>query len=282
MATYGSYKKIAADQYETGAITADKLQAGAGYSRGILWIFNARGFCCQNCANNGDCCEQSNGRCCQWTVPTGVTSVTFEIWSGGGGGAGHTCCNNCSFSIGGAGGNYASKTIVTSPGCLYTVCAGGSWPCEKSHTCTASMGCRSFVTGHNLSNFCVNGGCGGWMCNGNAWGGGNLQHHSQGCVNCGIMPYCGADFGISGTVGFKAGQSMCRCNGVSSFTGIAPLIGKMMATATTEAWCSCGCYVNWPAGGGMSGSSSFCGNWAKCCAGGMGMGGSGIVKISFT
>jgi len=31
----------------------------------------------------------------------------------------------------------------------------------------------------------------------------------------------------------------------------------------------------------MSGSSSYCGNFAKQCAAGMGMGGSGIVKISF-
>jgi hypothetical protein len=39
--------------------------------------------------------------------------------------------------------------------------------------------------------------------------------------------------------------------------------------------------VNWPAGGGTSGQSSYCDNHAKMCAAGMGMGGSGIVKITY-
>ena len=52
-------------------------------------------------------------------------------------------------------------------------------------------------------------------------------------------------------------------------------------TATNEAWCACGCHISWPAGGGVPGTSSYCNNWAKCCAGGSGQGGSGIVKITF-
>jgi len=139
------------------------------------------------------------------------------------------------------------------------------------------MGCASYAIGFNLSNFCVVGGCGGWMCNGDAWGPRELKI----CANCNICGIFGADFGIMGTTGVKYGQSTCRCNGVSSATGAAPFIGLWQATAATEAWCSCGCYVNWPAGGGMSGSSSYCGDPAKCCAAGMGMGGSGIVKISY-
>lgn len=119
------------------------------------------------------------------------------------------------------------------------------------------------------------------MCNGDAWGGGGLQHFGQGCANCNICGFFGSDFGMMGTTGWKMGQSMCRCNGVTSFTGQAPFIGKFMTTANTEAWCSCGCYVDWPSGGGMSGGSSYCDNFAKQCAAGMGMGGSGIVKISF-
>jgi len=278
MANYGSYKKIASDQFLNDSVTTEKLELGAGKQSNILWVYNNRGLVCQNCANAGGCTEQANGRCCLWTVPAYTSCVTFEIWSGGGGGAGHTCCNCCSFSIGGAGGNYAIKTIATVPGCQYTVCAGGSWPCSKSHTCAAGMGCRSYVTGHNLSNFCVMGGCGGWMCNGDAWG---PRHHWSGCGNCNICSSFGADFGINGTVGFRVGQTMCRCNGTTSFTGTAPFVGMMQAVSTTEAWCSCGCYVNWPAGGGASGTSSYCGNWAKCCAGGSGQGGSGMVKISY-
>jgi hypothetical protein len=31
----------------------------------------------------------------------------------------------------------------------------------------------------------------------------------------------------------------------------------------------------------MSGTSSYCGNWAKCCAAGQGQGGSGVVRITY-
>ena len=129
MASYGSYKKVLSDQFQTDAVTTAKLAVGAGQNRGIQWIYNERALLCQNCQQG--CCEQANGKCCQWTVPTTVSCVTFEIWSGGGGGAGHTCCNCCSFSIGGAGGNYAVKTVAVCPGWTYTVCAGGSWPCHN-------------------------------------------------------------------------------------------------------------------------------------------------------
>jgi len=279
MATYSSYRKLSTDNIEDGAITSDTLQHGARPKPTVKWIYNPRGLCCQNCANAGNCCEQANGKCCQWTVPAGVTRVVFELWSGGGGGPGHTCCNCCSFAIGGAGGNYAVKSITTAPGCQYTICAGGSWRCEQSHTCDAGEGCTSYVNGYNLSNFCVVGGCGGWMCNGNAWG---PRHHTNGCANQNICGMFGADFGIMGTVGMKLGHSGCHCSGADGqWTGAAPMIGKMQMTAATQAWCACGCYVNWPAGGGLSGASSYCDNWAKACAGGMGMGGSGIVKITY-
>ena len=278
MANYGSYKKIASDQFLNDSVTTDKLELGAGKQSQVLWVFNNRGMACHHCANAGGCTEQANGRCCLWTVPTHTSCVTFEIWSGGGGGAGHTCCNCCSFSIGGAGGNYATKTIATVPGCQYTVCAGGSWPCHYSHTCTAGMGCRSYVTGHNLSNFCVVGGCGGWMCNGDAWG---PRHHTSGCANCNICGFFGADFGMMGSVGHKFGHGACHCYRTTTFTGTPPIIGMHQGTSSSDSWCSCGCYTNWPSGGGRSGTSNYCGNWAKQCSNGMGMGGSGIVKITY-
>ena len=278
MATYSSYKRIISDQVDNGTISEAKLSPGTGLQYGVTWVYSARGFRCHQCANAGGCVCQACGRCCLFTVPANVTRATFEIWSGGGGGAGHTCCNCCSFSIGGAGGNYAIKTIAVTPGWTYTACAGGSWPCSKSHTCSAGQGCRSYVTGCNLSNFCATGGCGGWMCNGDAWG---PRHHTSGCANCNICGIFGADMGIMGTVGGRMGQTACRCGGVTSFTGVAPIIGKWDGTQNTEAWCSCGCYVNWPSGGGASGGSSYCGNNAKCCAGGAGQGGSGLVKITY-
>ncbi len=278
MATYSTYKKVTSAGITDGSITRSKLQPGAGACRRTQWVFNERGMQCHMCARQSGCCQQANGRCCYWCVPNNVYKVTFEIWGGGGGGPGHTCCNNCSFAIGGAGGNYAIRTIDTNPGCQYSVCAGGSWPCGKSHTCSAGMGCKSYVNGHNLSNFCVEGACGGWMCNGDAWG---QRHAVTNCANCRICGIFGADFGFMGGMGIKAGTTTCRCHGQTSWTGAAAGLGTYSGTATNEAWCSCGCHINWPAGGGVPGTSSYCNNWAKCCAGGSGQGGSGIVKITF-
>lgn len=278
MATYSSYKKFGAESIQDNTVAGSAIVPGAGACFGVQWIYNERGMACQNCANAGGCTQQAAGKCCLWCVPDGVTYVTFEIWSGGGGGAGMICCNYCSFAIGGAGGNYAVRSISTTPGCQYTICAGGSWPCDRSFTCSAGMGCRSYINGFNLSNFCVTGGCGGWMCDGDAWG---PRHHDSGCANCNICPMFGSDFGIAGSVGHRMGFGNCHCRRTTGWTGTAPLIGKTQAVGASETWCACGCYVNWPAGGGMSAQSSYCGNWAKNCAAGMGMGGSGIVKITY-
>ena len=147
MATYASYKTLTADNFQDNSITAAKLGAGAGNKYCVLWVYNERGMYCQACSDAGDCCEQANGKCCYWTVPANTSKVVFEIWSGGGGGAGATCCNNCTHSAGGSGGNYGVKTISTCPGCTYSICAGGTWRCSKSHTCVAGMGCKSYVNG---------------------------------------------------------------------------------------------------------------------------------------
>jgi hypothetical protein len=277
MATYASYKKLVTENLVDDSIPSTALASGAGSRYREQWIYNTRWKACETCANAGGCCCQYCGACCQFTVPSKVTRVTFEIWSGGGGGAGMTCCNCCSFSIGGAGGNYATKTITTAPGCQYTVCAGGSWPCNKSHTCDAGMGCRSYVTGFGLSNFCVTGGCGGWMCNGDAWG---WRHSTNGCANCNICGFFDADMGMMGTVGWKPGHGACHCYRTMAVTGSPPIIGTWMSTSASDAWCVCGCFSSPPATGGMSGVSPYCDNFQKCCAGGIG-GGSGIVRITY-
>jgi len=93
----------------------------------------------------------------------------------------------------------------------------------------------------------------------------------------------GADFGIMGFVGNRLGHSGCHCQGADhTSTGGAPMLGGMVhQMSLTEAWCGCGYYVNWPAGGSSTGLSSYCDNAEKCCGGGQGQGGSGIVKITF-
>ena len=140
------------------------------------------------------------------------------------------------------------------------------------------MGCRSYVNGYNLSNFCTQGGCGGWMCNGDAWG---PRHMHYSCENCRICGIFGADFGVMGGTGWRPGHGNCHCHYQYNGSGQAPMIGRHNMSITIEAWCNCGCHIDWPAGGGMAGESSYCGNWAKCCAGGSGQGGSGVVRITF-
>ena len=86
---------------------------------------------------------------------------------------------------------------------------------------------------------------------------------------------------MMGTSGTEPGHGYCHCAYTYSFSGRAPLMGATQVGVTNVAWCSCGCHIDWPAGGGQAGVSSYCGNWAKCCAGGSGQGGSGVVRITF-
>ncbi len=36
--------------------------------------------------------QNNGGKCCQWTVPAGADWAAFEVWGGGGPGAGVCCC----------------------------------------------------------------------------------------------------------------------------------------------------------------------------------------------
>ena len=281
MANYAALKRVTGDGFVDNSLCQAQTPFGSKFG-GVQWIYNERGLTCGQCANAGGCVEQANGKCCEWTVPTQITRVTFELWSGGGAGAGLPAGSSCASagqtSIGGAGGNYAIKAIDTAPGCKYTVCAGGSFPCNAVALCQGGQGCASYVTGNNLSNFCVNGGCGGWWCASDPYG----PYYYQSCMNCGICGWFGADYGVMGTTGMRFGSSGCTCWGHTLFTGAAPFIGIRQHLMMTESdWGNAGCYINWPAGGGLSGGSTLCNtNVANCNSLGT-MGGSGIVKITY-
>ena len=95
---------------------------------------------------------------CCWKVPsypgTGTTTITFELWGGGGGGAG-ACC--CSYGIPGGAGAYAYKTVtgVTS-GTVYNFCIAGITCRVPEHI--GRDGCKTYVVGTGLTNFCAEGG----------------------------------------------------------------------------------------------------------------------------
>ena len=144
MASYSSYKKVSNDRIIDASITSSKVQAGSFSNWCVKWVYGHPCYCTPGC-------------CCRWTVPTGVTRITWEIWGAGGNGHGACSCNRCQNWHGAGGGYYNTRTISTNSGCQYTVCAAGVYRC-CSRACTGCCGCNSYVNGYNLSNFCALGG----------------------------------------------------------------------------------------------------------------------------
>lgn len=114
--------------------------------------------------------------CMVWQAPEGTKYVRFEIWGGGGGTAGYKCC---SMGMPAGAGAYTYKDIccrefgdlsgkkweihVAPPSCAYSDYGNGTDIGNYGWT-----GCKTFITGYGLCNFCAEGGTRGWttcMCN---------------------------------------------------------------------------------------------------------------------
>ena len=158
MADYQTYKKIdAGDAFIDGTVGPGKV---TGVSTGNV----CRSFyynCCHNVPCNGGCCYL-------WTVPEKVTTIQFEIVSGGGSGAGGRCCGNGA-GMGGGGGGYATKTQYANCGHFtagstqFTICSASTSRCSCCGCCHGRTGCGfygcpSFVLGGGLGTFCMQGG----------------------------------------------------------------------------------------------------------------------------
>ena len=162
------------------------------------------------CGTNWVCGE---GRCCQWTVPAGVTKAKFQAWGAGRGSNPGCCCGGSPFAPTGA---YAELYMDVTPGDQYTVCAGCS--CQRfccSNECPGH-GCMSYVTGPNISCFkadgsfcncdlmygmncarcCVQGGPGSICCryqsmyctsSGICWCTGEYFCFTSSCSTCGVV-----------------------------------------------------------------------------------------------
>lgn len=237
------------------------------------------------------CCPA--GACCLWTVPDGVTSVTFEIWGGGGGaGGGLTMCDCCARTQGGGGGGYAMTTISTTPGDTYTICAGNGGMADSASTggefygapcgyCqNGCAGNASFVVGTNLLSFFAFGGCGGCSnfelncyghcgcqgaCGGNATGGEiNMRGDSGAKWSSGSVAWSSSSMGGQAG-GPGGGRGGVNAGGYGSFQ-------------CGNACCDHGLHGQFPGGGGAGhGCSSQC-----CCYPmGAGRGGHGLVKITW-
>ena len=184
-----------------------------------------------------DNCETSYRQWCMgYCVYPGTTTVQFEIWGGGGGGAGSCCCQQGSPSGAGA---YAMKTICASDlgvdtlgGMCYLLCIAPPTCC--SACCVGLQGCKTWITGCGLTNFCADGGMPGRTCcyiytdqfGANltgTWGpggGGQSAQNSGGCYTldpisgscyrCDCACYYGADYGVPGRPGWF--RVDCICN----------------------------------------------------------------------
>lgn len=259
MASYSSYRKITDNEIIDGSLVDNNFAPDAAKNFGVQWVYGSPGPC-------------TTGASCTWTVPTGVQRVTFEIWGAGGNGHGACSCSRCHHYQGAQGGSYNTKTISTTAGCQYVVCAGGVYPCY-SRNCTACNGCTSYVTGHNLSNFCA---CGGETGRANtSWNTGcfsyNAWHLNPG-ANGGDM------YIVPLAPGWSTAASYCHCHNQEVFPGSAPIIGTNVAQGLRQCWIRCGCWSAPYGHGGQGAMTVFCGS--SCCGQG-GTGGSGLVKITY-
>lgn len=106
-----------------------------------------------------------------WTVPSGTTCVTFEVWGAGGGGGAKCCCDCYHQGSGGGAGNYTAMTMPVTPGTVYSLCIGaGGMYIESGNAafhscCQGGTGQASYITGTGITTLCAGGGaCGNNMC----------------------------------------------------------------------------------------------------------------------
>ena len=232
-----------------------------------------------------------------WTIPTGATDVLFEIWGGGGGGAA-SCC--CSHGPGGGAGAYAWKQLKGAdvvPGCQYQLCVATS-TCRTASK-SGRRGCKTYITGNGLTNFCAEGGFGGCnYCNlqGCTW---LTPRRNEGSCTAGCCAiYYGADGGAIGLPG--AYYAICygnRCHNKFFFPYPGGLVSSQGGYVSNRHHCGhCNCHYcewchakkivgygqgNWchtngvPGMGGVTASS--CNNGPMCGSGGNG----GMIRISY-
>jgi hypothetical protein len=206
-----------------------------------------------------------------WTVPTGVTCATFEVWGGGGAGS-PSCCCTCYFGEPGGGGGYSMKTVPVTPGTTYSIVVGqggcGNMCWFNGNAC-GCCGFPSYVTGQGLTNFCANGGQGGAWCN------------SATSYSCGGCAY-GGDVSITGMDGSTTSQcSFYRCGtqagGASPFGGGWTMLPRHVGSVSSSL--NCGVSGAYP-GGGSPARTGFQPGWCDCCQGCTSGAADGLVVIT--
>lgn len=99
---------------------------------------------------------------CTFSIPTGATCASFELWGAGGSGGARCCCDCYHQGAGGAAGGYAAMSIPVSAGGSYSIQVGRNGYRDtygETHPlCCGDGGTCTCVTGTNIS--CLNAGCG--------------------------------------------------------------------------------------------------------------------------
>lgn len=193
-------------------------------------------------------------------APPGTTNITFELWGGGGSGA-RACC--CMQGNSGGAGAYAVKTLCA----CCNPATGQPWPggtfggmCwevfvapptqDQSTCCKGYVGCKSYVTGCGLSNFCADGGMPGKTCC-YAWFSGRVCGQAD---SVGIHTY--SAFGTQNTTCLNEYRPCypMTCSGMYTFH---PCEGPYT--------CDCACYygADWGVPGKLGWFRSDC--WTNFC-----------------
>ena len=269
MASYSSYKPpvYTGTTVQSGAVTQDRMSSDVRQNYCVKWFYGTPNPCTGGC-------------CCLFTVPSDVRRLKWEIWGAGGNGSGACSCDRCQHYMGAGGGTYNTKSIDSTTGCQYTVCAGGVYPCY-SRECNGCNGCTTYVNGFNLSGFCA---CGGGAGYGNSsW--------TDGCFS--YMDSCRAPGDNNGEFatytmmpnwaaagGYQYPGDACHCWKRNTWSNGAPFLDAGRNDQfLNECWIRCGCFGATPyAMGGQNGQTTYCGS-GHCGQGGTG--GSGVVKLTY-
>jgi YD repeat-containing protein len=107
---YSPLNQITVIQYPNGATTTNT------YDPNALYRLTQKQTCVGGCSVVGGG-TQTFTTSSTWTAPTGVTSVTVDMWGAGGGGDSHG-------QVGGGAGAYVHATVSVIPGNVYTVSVG--------------------------------------------------------------------------------------------------------------------------------------------------------------
>jgi hypothetical protein len=301
---FGKFEQVTQSEIDAGEVEV------FGYDGQVFTVDTM----CHNSDNGPNCCDAYQANRIQfWCAPTGTTKIRFEIWGGGGSGASMRGCHG---GTPGGSGAWASATIGTSAACVsaskafvegdcFDLCSGwgGQWYCCS---CIGCRGCKSYVTGSGLNNFCADGGFGGYVyCNcywrqccisGPSGDGRGVDYgwHYMGRSGC-CTPYYGADEGEYGVPGWYT--NYCGCGSdqnncwIKQWVPHSPGISskgpthsgmRVQGNACRNEWAHCSVsgttrgHYNFPrAGGGMSGTT--CGD-GQCCGQ---PGGTGMVRVIY-